>query len=190
MKLPVTTLSRALRPFPVQLSLPLHWGELDAAGSINTLYFAKFFEAGRRSYYLQVLKPQVSPSSYASFAAPTTIGPILKSCQFEFFTPVPFDGPGSRLEIGTRIKTLLADRFVWELVVLSNSPRLLQASESTSAPASAADGYVLVARGEAVSVMFDYSLHKKALVPSDIADAIRTAEQSDVQQRADQRAGE
>ena len=68
-------------PWPVELDLPLAWGEMDAFGHVNNAVYFRWFESARMSYFERLGWPELQRE--------TGIGPILHSTQARFRSSTP-----------------------------------------------------------------------------------------------------
>ena len=68
--------------FPVQVSLPVQWGEMDAFGHVNNTIYFKYFETARLAYFNQV--------GVMEDMQKNQLGPILAETQARFKRPLKF----------------------------------------------------------------------------------------------------
>lgn len=136
----------ALERFPVIISLPVQWGEMDAYGHVNNVVYIRYFEGARIAYFRAIGLPgwtDTNPSSPHG-------GPILHSTRARYRIPLTF--PDS-VVVGTRVTHLQDDRFTMEIAVWSERHDALAAD------------------GEAITVVYDYAHARKGRVD----DALRAA---------------
>lgn len=134
---PQLAMLELLRDFPVQLEIPVAWGEMDAFGHLNNVVYFRYIESGRVAY-LRALGD-------VDFMGGVGIGPILASVQCRFKSPVTFP---DTLIVGTRMRDLGADRFTMQ-------HRLVSKAQAR-----------IVAEGEGLVVAYDYTTGSKAPIPA------------------------
>jgi acyl-CoA thioester hydrolase len=130
--------------FPVVVSLPVQWNEMDAYGHVNNTVYFRYFEAARIEYLERIGIREVTPEQ------PT--GVILHSTSARFRLPVRYP---DQVRVGARTVELLDDRFRMEYRVVSEA-----------AGATAAEGWGVV-------VCFDYAGQRKAALPEAVRHAIQ-----------------
>ncbi len=67
--------------FPVQVEIPIAWGDMDAFAHVNNTQFFKFFETARIAYFQAIGLGQSREGK---------CGPILASTRCDFLLPVTF----------------------------------------------------------------------------------------------------
>lgn len=94
-----------LKDYPIVVEIPIAWGEMDAFGHINNVYYIRYFETGRTKYLSEI-----------NFISGTEIGPILSSvsCKYKF----PLVYPDS-IYIATRVYKMSSDRFWMKYIIVS-----------------------------------------------------------------------
>lgn len=136
-----------LAGFPVVISLPVQWGELDAYGHVNNTVFFRYFESARMAY----LERCGLVESYKQ----DRIGAILHStsCRFRraLFHP-------DTVLVGAKVAQIDEDRFTMTYRVVSE-----QRQE-------------VVADGTAIVVVFDYRKRSKTRIPDAVRQAIASLE--------------
>ncbi len=149
----------ALGRYPVSVSIPVAWGEMDAFQHVNNVAYARWLETGRIAYFDRIgLLDRMRREG---------VGPILARLTVEYRRPVTFPDT-VRVEVSvTRIgKTSLTLAYrVW--------------SKSQE---------VEVAAGEDVIVVMDYRTGRKAPVDDSLRAAIESLERSAPRRAADPRA--
>lgn len=68
--------------FPVQVNLPVQWGEMDAFNHVNNVVYFKYFETARLAYFNQVGVMEEMQTA--------KIGPILAETSAKFRRPLVF----------------------------------------------------------------------------------------------------
>lgn len=128
--------SEILERFPVQLEIPIAWGEMDAFQHVNNLVYLRWFESARMAYF--------GNCEYLDVMKESGIGPILRDSRIRYRIPLTF--PGNVIS-ATRITRLEEDRFTMEHLVWS------------------LEHNAVAAEGDAVVVCVDYEKNCKAAVP-------------------------
>lgn len=125
-----------LERFPVQLEVPIAWGEMDSFQHVNNLVYLRWFESARMAYFSQL--------NYEGVMKETGIGPILRDSRIRYRIPLTY--PGNIIS-ATRITRLEEDRFSMEHLVYS------------------LEHEAVAAEGDAVVVCVDYNKNAKAAIP-------------------------
>ncbi len=134
--------------FPVVISCPVQWGEMDAMRHVNNAVYFRWFESARIVYFQRI--------GWIELRERTGNGPILHSTDARFRAPLTFP---DTVTVGARVSEVGADRFTMEYEV--RSERL---------------GGALAAAGTGVIVAYDYRGLAKAELPDEIALRIRELE--------------
>lgn len=94
-----------LKDYPVVSKIPLAWGEMDAFGHINNVYYIRYFETARTKYLSEI-----------NFISSSEIGPILASvsCKYKF----PLLYPDS-VYVATKVYKISSDRFWMKYIIVS-----------------------------------------------------------------------
>jgi len=138
-----------LAAYPVTLSIPVQWGELDAYGHINNTVFFRWFEAARIEY--------LTSSGMVRSMEQDQLGAILHSTSCRFRRPVFFPDTA---EVGGRASDVGGDRFTMEYLDVSREQD------------------AVVADGTGVIVCYDYAAHVKAPLPDDVRRGIAALEEA------------
>lgn len=128
-----------MRGFPVTVSFPVHWAELDALGHVNNARYFTWFETARIECFRRV--------GLATAGTPE-VGPILAHTRCDFLAPVRYPAD---IVVGARISRLGNTSFGMEYQA-----------------ASAASPEEPVARGEGVIVLIDYGSGAKVSISQDL----------------------
>ena len=136
-----------LAGFAGVIELPVAWGEMDAFGHVNNIYYFRYFESGRLDYFARI--------GYLDHVTHTGLGPILASTQCTFRKPLTYP---DTISVGTRVSRMETDRFVMEYLLVSH--RLNN----------------VAAEGEGLIVSYDYRQRQKAPIPEAIRAAIEALE--------------
>lgn len=136
-----------LKAYPVVITVPIFWGDMDAFLHVNNKVYFKHFEQVRMAYFDRIKSDQLMRDN--------GIGPILAetSCRFRIPLTYPDD-----VSIGTRITQIDADRFNMEYLVVSHQHQKV------------------AAEGKGLIVMYDYRNHKKASLPEVLRQRIEEIE--------------
>lgn len=140
-----------LERFPVTVTLPVQWGEMDAYGHVNNVVYLRYFEGARIAYFRALGLPGWVDKDASSPHG----GPILHSTRARY--RIPLTHPDT-VRVGARVTHLDADRFTMALCVWSEQHQ-----------AVAADG-------EAVTVVYDYARASKGKVDEALRAAIARLE--------------
>ena len=140
-------MSQRSSSWPVELDVPLAWGEMDALGHINNAVYFRWFESARMSYFERLGWPKLQLA--------TGIGPILHSTQARFRAPLVWP---DTVTVATRVSAVEGDRFTMLYEVRSRSLGRL------------------AAEGSGLIVAFDYRGLAKAALPQAIQERIRRLE--------------
>jgi len=140
--------SDLLAGYPIVVTMPVAWGDLDALGHVNnTVYFRRFEDA--RIAYLAAIE-------LTGDLRDGGVGPILASTHCRFRRPVEFP---DTVRTGARVSEVADDRFTMEYRIVSE--RLGE----------------VAAEGGGVVVSYDYGAKAKAPLPDRVRDAIRRLEE-------------
>ncbi len=131
--------SRLLNDFPIHISVPVQWGEMDAYGHVNNTVYFRYFESARIVY--------LERCGFVESYDRDRIGAILHStdCRFRIAVQYP-----DTVHIGVRARDVQEDRFTTEYRAVS-----------ARANAVAADGIGIV-------VSFDYRTREKTALPDTV----------------------
>ena len=127
-----------LHDFPIQVRIPVAWGEMDSFGHVNNIYYFRYFETTRIHFFQEFGLLQNKRER--------GIGPILAETSCRFRKPVFYP---DKLTVGARVKSIGKTSFIMEFRVMSDSAGL-------------------AATGEARMVLYDYTASKKTDIPAHI----------------------
>ena len=122
--------------FPIHISIPIQWGDMDAFGHVNNIVYLKFFESARIAYFEKMGIVGDTRSN---------IGPILASTQCKFIFPLRY--PDTVWATAKVIDMQKNDRFTMEYAVYSQRHMRI------------------AAKGIGVIVSFDYTTQNKVDLP-------------------------
>jgi acyl-CoA thioester hydrolase len=140
-------MSDLLEAFPVIITIPVAWGEMDSFQHVNNSVYFRYFESARIAYFERL--------HFMELMQATGVGPILASTQCRFRIPLSYP---DTVHVGAKITDIGDDRFVMRYAVVSQ--RLQK----------------LAAEGEGVIVAFNYRENQKAPLPEDIRQRIAAIE--------------
>ncbi|MGH7468261.1 MAG: acyl-CoA thioesterase [Longimicrobiales bacterium] len=111
--------SAQLPDFPVVVSIPIAWGEMDAYGHVNNIVFFRQFESARITLLdaIDFRDPEHNDG----------VGPILASTQCRFRRPLAYP---DTVQVGARVSKVEADRFELEFRTFSLTLRTIVADGS------------------------------------------------------------
>jgi acyl-CoA thioester hydrolase len=127
-----------LSEFPVVIEWPVAWGDMDAFGHVNNIYYFRYFESARIAYFERI--------AFMETMERTGVGPILAAarCRFKYAVRYP-----DTVHVGVRVTEMGEDRFLMEYRVVSGS-----------------SGRV-AAEGDGLIVAYDYRENRKAPIPEE-----------------------
>jgi acyl-CoA thioester hydrolase len=128
-----------MNDFPVTVPITVHWGDMDALGHVNNARYFTWFESARIALFERV--------GLVAVGSPE-VGPILASTRCDFLAPVRYP---AELVAGTRVERLGNTSFTMGYGV-----------------AHRAEPGRLVARGEGVVVLIDYTSGAKVPIPAEL----------------------
>ena len=134
---------RILDNYPVQVEIPVVWGDMDAFQHVNNLVYLKHFESVRMEY--------LHRCNYSEIMQNTGIGPILRDTNCRYRIPLTF--PDSVIS-ATRTTHLEGDRFKMHHVIYSLEQQ------------------AVAAEGEAMIVCVDYQKNAIARMPGSLRKAL------------------
>jgi acyl-CoA thioester hydrolase len=135
--------------YPVQVGIPVQWGDMDAFGHVNNAKYFSYFESARIAYFekLGVMGAQ----------SQNNIAPILAETSCRFKLPLYFP---DTICVGAKITEKHSHGFMMEYAVFSK-----QNQKITSI-------------GTGRIVMLNYATHEKIRVDSDLLGKINRIENS------------
>lgn len=144
-----------LAGFPVVVTIPVQWGEMDYFRHVNNTVFFRYFESARIAYLDRI--------GFREEGAEAGAGPILASTHARFRRPLEYP---DTVRVGARVTEVGGDRFTMEYRLVSER-----------------EGHV-AAEGGGVLVAFDYAAGRKAPIPPRVREAIETLEQRPLAERS------
>ncbi|MCR4315192.1 MAG: acyl-CoA thioesterase [Planctomycetes bacterium] len=140
--------------YPVKLSTPIAWGDMDAFGHVNNTVFFRLFESGRIAYFDEVQMPP-RPIHQEAEDRPDH-GPILASTNCDFLLPLTYP---DNVRVETGVERVGNSSFTMVYRILSEK-----------------FGWKEAGRGKGVVVWCDYKTGKSVPLPEDIKQRMRTLE--------------
>ena len=104
--------------FPIQLSVPVAWGDMDALAHVNNTVYFRYFESARIAFFEQAGRVTLPEASS---------GPILADTRCRFVFPLTYP---DRITIGTRIRSWGRTSVVMEHGIWSQDGRLAAFGEA------------------------------------------------------------
>lgn len=140
-------MNELLKSFPVIITIPVAWGEMDAFQHVNNVIYFKYFESVRIAYFEKM--------EMMRFMEETGIGPILASTQCRYKVPLAYP---DNVSVGTRVSSVEEDRFIMDYIVVSQKHK------------------TVAAEGEGLIVSYDYRKGAKVLLPEALKQRIKAIE--------------
>ena len=136
-----------LNGYPVVVSIPIAWGEMDALEHVNNIVYFRYFETARIAYFEKI--------DFIDTAHVGGVGPILAETSCTFRKPLTYP---DTVWAGVRVATIEGDRFTMAICLVSEKLGKI------------------AAEGTAVIVAYDYSAKRKADLPVLARQRIETLE--------------
>ena len=133
---------KKVKDYPIQVRIPVAWGEMDSFKHVNNIYYFRYFETVRIQFFQEI--------GLLQYLKDKGIGPILAETSCKFIKPLFYP---DTLTIGARIKSIGKTSFIMEYAAVS-------------------DAVGLVASGEARMVIYDYHAMKKTEIPPHIREKL------------------
>ena len=138
-----------LKNFPVVVTLPVVWGEMDAMQHVNNAVYFRYFESARTAYFEKLGVWRLTRQS--------GLGVILASINCRFRIPLTYP---DTVSVGVRAIRMEADRFIIEHRVVSHKHQKI------------------AAEGEGLMICYDYREQKKTLMSETMKQEIEKLEAS------------
>lgn len=133
--------------FPIELTLPVSWGEMDSFKHVNNTIYFRYFEDIRIAYFKKIGALEEMERSQ--------IGPILASTQCQFKLPLKYP---DEVTIGACIRELKENRFKMYYLIYGHSQKKI------------------VAKGEGKIVYYNYEINEKIQIPDALVKEIQFIE--------------
>jgi len=132
-----------LDSYPVQIEIPIAWGDMDAFQHVNNVAYFRYFESARILYSEKLGLHELKDE--------TGIGPILGSTSCKYRLPLTYP---DTISVGAKVIDIAEDRFTMKYVIVSHQHQKI------------------AAEGDGVVVMYNYREGKKTAIPEDIRQRI------------------
>ena len=132
--------------FPVKIKINMSWGEMDAFGHLNNMYYFRYFENARIAYFEKM--------GFMELKEKEKVGPILAHTSCQYLKPLTYP---DTLEVGARVKSIGNSSFVMEYQIISKK-------------------IGLAATGEGVIVTVNYETGEKTALPEKLKQRIMELE--------------
>ncbi len=139
--------SQLLAEYPVVITIPVQWGEMDAYGHVNNAVFFRYFESARIAYFERC--------GFLESMERDGVGAILHSTACRFRAPLFYQ---DTVDVGARVRDLSRDRFTMEYRVVSRTQG------------------VVAGDGHGVIVAYDYAAGQKTALPDAVQRQIAALE--------------
>ena len=136
-----------LAEFPVSITLPIQWGDMDAFGHVNNTVPLRWFESARIAYIEQI--------GLSEMMTGDGVGPILAAIHCNYRRQVEYP---DTVRIGARIGRMGRSSFTMLHVVVSEAHQ------------------AVCVEGESTIVVFDYQSQRPVRVPDEIREAVAERE--------------
>jgi acyl-CoA thioester hydrolase len=133
--------------YPVVIQVPVAWGEMDAFGHVNNIIYFRYFESARIAYF--------DATGFVEMMDTSGLGPILAQTQARFKAPLSYP---DTVHVGARVPRVETDRFTMEYAVWSEAHQRV------------------AAEGSGLIVCYNYREKRKAAVPDQLRERIRSVE--------------
>lgn len=136
-----------LAEYPVTISLPIQWGDMDAFGHVNNTVPIRWFESARIAYLERV--------GLSDMMARGGIGPILAAIHCNYRKQVEYP---DTVHVGARVGNIGRSSFTMQHAAVSEA------------------GQWICVEGESTIVVFDYKAQRPVRVPEVIREAVAKLE--------------
>lgn len=138
-----------IKEYPVIITFPLVWGEMDTFKHINNVNYIRYFESSRIKYFEEL--------DYFTLISEKNIGPILASISCKYKAPLKYP---DIIHVGSKIYKMSNDRFWMKYAIVSDSL------------------YKITTEGDSVLVSYDYNNNKKIDLPDQLKEKIISIEKN------------
>ncbi len=135
-----------LENYPVQVRIDISWSDLDALGIVNNVIFYRYFEKARFEYYARL---GLTPGSL-----PDGTGPVLASSSCRYLSSLTYP---DTITVGAHVRKMGKTSMAMEFLIVSDSGGI-------------------IARGETIIVMMDFTRGVKSPLPASIREAVKAME--------------
>ena len=109
-------MERALSNYPVVITLPVAWGDMDALRHVNNTVYFKYFESARLAFMESV--------EGWSLLREKSMLPVLASTSARYKVPLTYP---DNIEVGARVTELASDRFAMAYAIYSHQHQRIAA---------------------------------------------------------------
>ncbi len=150
-------LDALLEGFPVVISLPVSWGDMDAFAHVNSTRFFRYFEEARIAWFERTGLFDLGRDLFADGVR--GVGPVVVHTACRFHAPLRYP---DEVRVGARVVRVGVHSFEMEYRVVSVATHALAAS------------------GSAVVVAFDFAAESKVVLPEGWRRALSHVENCDL----------
>lgn len=143
-------MERFIKEYPINTTIPVAWGEMDALQHVNNVVYFRYFETARIDFFNQI--------NLLTELQSAKIGPVISENTARYKRPVTFP---DTLLVGVSISDIKQDRFMMHYSVYSQ----VQQAVTTL--------------GSSQVVMFNFKTGKKAELTPALLDALKSYQQAD-----------
>lgn len=141
----------ALADYPVVVTLPVLWGDMDSLGHVNNTIYFRWFESGRIAYFERVQLWGGEPGM--------TVGPILAAATCDFRRQLSFP---DTVRVGSRVSRLGTSSAVIQHLIVGERDQMV------------------AAEGSSTIVLFDYAAAKSTPIPESLRSRIATLQSENI----------
>jgi acyl-CoA thioester hydrolase len=140
-----------LSGFPIVVTLPVQWGDMDAYQHVNNTVYFRWFETARIAYTTRL--------GLKTMKIETGVGPILASIACDYRRQLTYP---DAVHVGSRVTRIGRSSLAMEHLLVSQAAR------------------AVVAEGRSTLVVFDYTANRSVPVPDPVRRAIQEIEGKDL----------
>ena len=141
-------MDKFLEQYPINTSINVAWGEMDALQHVNNVVYFRYFETARIDFFNQI--------NLLEDLQKTAVGPVISENQARYKRPVTFP---DTLVVGVSISDINDDRFMMHYHVFSQTQQ------------------AITTMGSSQVVMFNFKTGQKAQLTPQLLDALKTYQQ-------------
>lgn len=141
-------MDKFLEQYPINTSINVAWGEMDALQHVNNVVYFRYFETARIDFFNQI--------NLLEDLQKTAVGPVISENQARYKRPVTFP---DTLVVGVSISDINDDRFMMHYHVFSQTQQ------------------AVTTIGSSQVVMFNFKTGQKAQLTPQLLDALKTYQQ-------------
>lgn len=141
-------MDKFLEQYPINTSINVAWGEMDALQHVNNVVYFRYFETARIDFFNQI--------NLLEDLQKTAVGPVISENQARYKRPVTFP---DTLTVGVSISDINDDRFMMHYHVFSQTQQ------------------AVTTIGSSQVVMFNFKTGQKAQLTPQLLDALKTYQQ-------------